>query len=202
VPAWSRSASLSGIFAVGGFSSPLRASMAQDILIAVPLVLNHEFAIFNLSWQGDSSVFLVQFSGSAGLYRPIDISDLATSWSIAQSVLRPLAAPGSVRFPRCQRHCRCSAFLLPVVWARSLPPLSGPLLSLYCGGDNGFYTFVLKRKACWLMFHLAGSYQPVCALSRAPPQPGPSTSRSGCWRSRSFFFEPWRWSSVTSNLRG
>jgi hypothetical protein len=126
----------------------------KNILIAVPLVLNHEFADFDLVLAAIAAFFSFSFLASA-VYIVNDISDLANDRQHPRKRLRPLGEPVRCRFrwsasppPRCclprsglQAFCR---------------HCSGPCWR--CTPITTVYTFVLKRKLLVDVFTLAGLY--------------------------------------------
>jgi hypothetical protein len=126
----------------------------KNILIAVPLVLNHEFADFDLLLAAIAAFFSFSFLASA-VYIVNDISDLANDRQHPRKRLRPLAA-GAVSIPVVS--VTAAALLLASIGLASLlPPMFWGVLALYALVTT-VYTFVLKRKLLVDVFTLAGLY--------------------------------------------
>ncbi len=126
----------------------------KNILIAVPLVLNHEFANLNLVLAAIVAFFSFSFLASA-VYIINDISDLANDRQHPRKRLRPLAS-GAVSIPVVS--VTAAALLLASIGLASLlPPLFWAVLALYAVITT-VYTFVLKRKLLVDVFTLAGLY--------------------------------------------
>jgi len=126
----------------------------KNILIAVPLILNHEFANFNLVLAAIAAFFSFSFLASA-VYIVNDISDLANDRLHPRKRLRPLAA-GSVSIPVISATA-VALLLASVGLASLLPPMFWGVLTLYAVITT-VYTFVLKRKLLVDVFTLAGLY--------------------------------------------
>ena len=145
---------LPGISPVAVFKSIRVHQWLKNILIAVPLVLNHELSNFNLLLAAVAAFFSFSFLASA-VYIVNDISDLANDRQHPRKRLRPLAA-GSVSIP--VGSVTAAALLLASVGLASLlPPLFWAVLSLYAAVTT-VYTFFLKRKLLVDVFTLAGLY--------------------------------------------
>ena len=126
----------------------------KNILIAVPLVLNHEFANISLLFAAIVAFFSFSFLASA-VYIVNDISDLANDRQHPRKRLRPLAS-GAVSIPVVS--ATAAALLLASIGLASLlPPLFWAVLALYAVITT-VYTFVLKRKLLVDVFTLAGLY--------------------------------------------
>jgi 4-hydroxybenzoate polyprenyltransferase len=126
----------------------------KNILIAVPLVLNHEYANINLVMAAVAAFFSFSFLASA-VYILNDISDLANDRQHPRKRLRPLAS-GAVSIPVVS--VTAAALLLASIGLASLlPPLFWAVLGLYAAVTT-VYTFVLKRKLLVDVFTLAGLY--------------------------------------------
>ncbi|WP_417410400.1 UbiA family prenyltransferase [Hoeflea sp.] len=126
----------------------------KNVLIAVPLVLNHEFANFNLLLAAVAAFFSFSFLASA-VYVVNDISDLANDRLHPRKRLRPLAA-GTVSIPVISATA-AGLLLASVALASLLPPLFWAVLAIYALVTT-VYTFVLKRKLLVDVFTLAGLY--------------------------------------------
>ena len=126
----------------------------KNILIVVPLILNHEFANFTLLLAAIVAFFSFSFLASA-VYIVNDISDLANDRQHPRKRLRPLAS-GAVSIPVVS--ATAAALLLASIGLASLlPPLFWAVLGLYATVTT-VYTFVLKRKLLVDVFTLAGLY--------------------------------------------
>ncbi|MEM5471084.1 UbiA family prenyltransferase [Hoeflea sp. AS60] len=126
----------------------------KNILIAVPLVLNHEYANLNLVVAAMAAFFSFSFLASA-VYIINDISDLANDRQHPRKRLRPLAS-GAVSIPVIS--VTAAALLLASIGLASLlPPMFWAVLALY-SVITTVYTFVLKRKLLVDVFTLAGLY--------------------------------------------
>jgi 4-hydroxybenzoate polyprenyltransferase len=127
----------------------------KNILIAVPLVLNHEFADFDLLLAAIAAFFSFSFLASA-VYIVNDISDLPMTGSIRANACAHWQVPVRSRFrwsasppPRfCLPRSRLASLLPPMFWG---------VLALYALVTT-VYTFVLKRKLLVDVFTLAGLY--------------------------------------------
>ena len=126
----------------------------KNILIAVPLVLNHELANINLVLAAVAAFFSFSFLASA-VYVINDISDLANDRLHPRKRLRPLAS-GTVSIPVISAIA-VALLLASAGLASVLPPLFWGVLALYAVITT-VYTFVLKRKLLVDVFTLAGLY--------------------------------------------
>ena len=126
----------------------------KNVLIAVPLVLNHEYANAELVLAAIAAFFAFSFLASA-VYVVNDIADLANDRHHPRKRLRPLAS-GAVSIPVA---CVTAAALLvaSVGLASLLPPLFWAVLLGYALITT-VYTFVLKRKLLVDVFTLASLY--------------------------------------------
>jgi 4-hydroxybenzoate polyprenyltransferase len=126
----------------------------KNVLIAVPLVLNHGFADANLVMAVIAAFFAFSFLASA-VYIVNDISDLANDRQHPRKRLRPLAS-GAVSVPVIS--IAAAALLMASAGLASLlPPLFWAVLVLYAAITTA-YTFVLKRKLLVDVFTLAALY--------------------------------------------
>ena len=126
----------------------------KNVLIAVPLVLNHEFADIGLVLAAVAAFFSFSFLASA-VYIVNDISDLANDRQHPRKRLRPLAS-GAVSIPVVS--VTAMALLLASIGLASLlPPLFWAVLAIYAAVTT-VYTFVLKRKLLVDVFTLATLY--------------------------------------------
>jgi diacylglycerol kinase len=108
----------------------------KNILIAVPLVLNHEFADFDLLLAAIAAFFSFSFLASA-VYIVNDISDLANDRQHPRKRLRPLAA-GAVSIPVVS--VTAAALLLASIGLASLlPPMFWGVLVALRPGDHGLH---------------------------------------------------------------
>lgn len=126
----------------------------KNVLIAVPLVLNHEYADVGLVLAGIAAFFSFSFLAST-VYVINDISDLANDRHHPRKRLRPLAS-GAVSIPAAS----ATAAVLVVAsigLASLLPPQFWLVLSAYAVITTA-YTFVLKRKLLVDVFTLATLY--------------------------------------------
>ena len=150
-----------GQFVDTGKVSPLAALKAirvhqwlKNILIGVPLILNHEWA----SVAGVIAVGIAFFSFSffaSAVYVLNDIVDLGNDRRHARKRFRPIAA-GSISIPVAL--LMAGALLVASIGlATLLPPLYWLVLTLY-GVTTTTYTFLLKRKLLVDVFTLAGLY--------------------------------------------
>ncbi|KJS20084.1 MAG: UbiA prenyltransferase [Hoeflea sp. BRH_c9] len=126
----------------------------KNVLIAVPLVLNHEYAIAGLVLAALAAFFSFSFLASA-VYIINDIADLANDRQHPRKRLRPLAS-GAVSIPVVS-VVAVVLVLASVGLASLLPPLFWAVLALYAVITTA-YTFVLKRKLLVDVFTLAGLY--------------------------------------------
>jgi len=126
----------------------------KNILIAVPLVLNHEIADSNLLLAALAAFFSFSFLASA-VYVINDISDLANDRLHPRKRLRPLAS-GTVSIPVISVTA-VILLLASVGLASLLPPMFWGVLALYAVVTT-VYTFLLKRKLLVDVFTLAGLY--------------------------------------------
>lgn len=126
----------------------------KNVLIAVPLVLNHEYAMTGLVLAAIAAFFSFSFLASA-VYIINDIADLANDRQHPRKRLRPLAS-GAVSIPVVSAVA-VVLVLASVGLASLLPPLFWAVLLLYAVITTA-YTFVLKRKLLVDVFTLAGLY--------------------------------------------
>jgi hypothetical protein len=165
----------------------------KNILIAVPLVLNHEFADFDLLLAAIAAFFSFSFLASA-VYIVNDISDLANDRQHPRKRLRPLAS-------RCgldsgdQRHCRRACCLPRSACKPSAADVLGRAGALR-PGDHGLHVRA-QAQASGRRVH------PCRALHRA--------HHCRCGRNRGrpvllaarlldlLLSSAWRWSSATSS---
>ncbi|MBC7281700.1 UbiA family prenyltransferase [Hoeflea sp.] len=126
----------------------------KNVLIAVPLVLNHEYANAELVLAALAAFFSFSFLASA-VYVVNDIADLANDRHHPRKRLRPLAS-GAVSIPVA---CVTAAVLVlaSIGLASLLPPLFWAVLTIYAIITTA-YTFVLKRKLLVDVFTLATLY--------------------------------------------
>lgn len=126
----------------------------KNVLIAVPLVLNHEYAEIGLILAAVAAFFAFSFLASA-VYIVNDIADLANDRQHPRKCLRPLAS-GAVSIPVIS-FTAVALLLASIGLASLLPPLFWAVLGLYAVVTTA-YTFVLKRKLLVDVFTLAGLY--------------------------------------------
>lgn len=126
----------------------------KNVLIAVPLVLNHEFANATLVVAAIAAFFSFSFLASA-VYIVNDISDLANDRRHPRKRLRPLAS-GAVSIPVISVTAIALVFA-SIGLASLLPPAFWAVLALYALVTT-VYTFVLKRKLLVDVFTLAALY--------------------------------------------
>jgi heme O synthase-like polyprenyltransferase len=126
----------------------------KNVLIAVPLVLNHEFADTNLVLAAIAAFSAFSFLASA-VYIVNDISDLANDRQHPRKRLRPLAS-GAVSVPVISAAA-VALLAGSVALASLLPPLFWAVLAMYACITTA-YTFVLKRKLLVDVFTLAALY--------------------------------------------
>ncbi|WP_299868732.1 UbiA family prenyltransferase [uncultured Hoeflea sp.] len=126
----------------------------KNVLIAVPLVLNHEFANAGLILAGIAAFFSFSFLASA-VYIVNDIADLSNDRQHPRKRLRPLAS-GAVSIPVISAAA-VALLLASIGLASLLPPLFWAVLALYATITTA-YTFVLKRKLLVDVFTLAALY--------------------------------------------
>ncbi|WP_394691199.1 UbiA family prenyltransferase [Hoeflea sp.] len=126
----------------------------KNVLIAVPLVLNHEFANTNLVLAVIAAFFSFSFLASA-VYVVNDISDLANDRQHPRKRLRPLAS-GAVSVPVIS-VAAVALLAASIGLASLLPPLFWAVLAMYATITTA-YTFVLKRKLLVDVFTLAALY--------------------------------------------
>ena len=126
----------------------------KNVLIAVPLVLNHEYADAHLVIAAIAAFFSFSFLASA-VYVINDISDLANDRQHPRKRLRPLAS-GAVSIPVISLTA-VALLIGSVALASLLPPLFWAVLALYALITT-VYTFVLKRKLLVDVFTLASLY--------------------------------------------
>lgn len=126
----------------------------KNVLIAVPLVLNHEFANTSLILAAIVAFFSFSFLASA-VYIVNDISDLANDRQHPRKRLRPLAS-GAVSVPMIS-VVAVALLVASIGLASLLPPLFWGVLALYAVITT-VYTFVLKRKLLIDVFTLAALY--------------------------------------------
>ena len=126
----------------------------KNVLIAVPLILNHEYANAGLILAAVAAFFSFSFLAST-VYVVNDIADLANDRHHPRKRLRPLAS-GAVSIPVA---CATAAVLVlaSIGLASLLPPLFWAVLALYAFITT-VYTFVLKRKLLVDVFTLATLY--------------------------------------------
>ncbi|MBW3098230.1 UbiA family prenyltransferase [Pseudohoeflea coraliihabitans] len=138
--------------------APLKAirvhQWLKNVLIGVPLVLNHEYASLPLLIAVACAFFSFSFFASA-VYVLNDIIDLGNDRRHARKKFRPIAC-GAVSIPSA---LTIAAALLvgSLALASLLPPAYWAVLALY-GLVTTAYTFVLKRKLLVDVFTLAGLY--------------------------------------------
>jgi len=126
----------------------------KNVLIGVPLVLNHEWASLSSALAVVIAFFSFSFFASA-VYVVNDISDLGNDRRHARKRFRPIAA-GSISIPSALA-IGGGLFLTSIALASLLPPLYWAVLAVY-GLTTTAYTFVLKRKLLVDVFTLAGLY--------------------------------------------
>ena len=126
----------------------------KNVLIAVPLVLNHEYAVVGLVAAALAAFFSFSFLASA-VYIVNDIADLANDRQHPRKRLRPLAS-GAVSIPVISATA-VALVLASIGLASLLPPQFWIVLALYAVVTTA-YTFVLKRKLLVDVFTLAGLY--------------------------------------------
>ncbi|AKI02711.1 4-hydroxybenzoate polyprenyltransferase-like prenyltransferase [Hoeflea sp. IMCC20628] len=126
----------------------------KNVLIAVPLVLNHEYAVAGLVFAVFAAFFSFSFLASA-VYIINDIADLANDRKHPRKRLRPLAS-GAVSIPVISAVA-VVLVVASVGLASLLPPQFWGVLCLYAVITTA-YTFVLKRKLLVDVFTLAGLY--------------------------------------------
>lgn len=126
----------------------------KNVLIAVPLVLNHEYAVAGLVFAVIAAFFSFSFLASA-VYIINDIADLANDRQHPRKRLRPLAS-GAVSIPVIS-VVAVVLVMASVGLASLLPPAFWGVLGLYAVITTA-YTFVLKRKLLVDVFTLAGLY--------------------------------------------
>lgn len=126
----------------------------KNVLIAVPLVLNHEFADLGLFLAAAAAFFSFSFLAST-VYIVNDIADLANDRQHPRKRLRPLAS-GEVSIPVISATA-VALLLASVALASLLPPLFWAVLSVYAVVTTA-YTFILKRKLLVDVFTLATLY--------------------------------------------
>ena len=126
----------------------------KNVLIAVPLILNHEYAVAQLVLAVFAAFFSFSFLASA-VYIINDIADLANDRQHPRKRRRPLAS-GAVSIPVISVTAAALLFA-SVGLASLLPPMFWAVLSLYAVITTA-YTFVLKRKLLVDVFTLAGLY--------------------------------------------
>lgn len=126
----------------------------KNVLIAVPLVLNHEYAEIGLVFAAVAAFFSFSFLASA-VYIVNDIADLANDRQHPRKRLRPLAS-GAVSIPVVS-FTAAALLLASIGLASLLPPMFWAVLGLYAVVTT-VYTFVLKRKLLVDVFTLAGLY--------------------------------------------
>ncbi len=126
----------------------------KNVLIAVPVVLNHELADTGLILAAFAAFFSFSFLAST-VYIVNDISDLANDRQHPRKRLRPLAS-GAVSLPVIS-VCAVVLLLASIALASLLPPLFWVVLAVYAAITTT-YTFVLKRKLLVDVFTLAALY--------------------------------------------
>lgn len=138
--------------------APLKAirvhQWLKNVLIAVPLVLNHEWASLPQIASVVFAFFSFSFFASA-VYVVNDIIDLGNDRRHARKRFRPLAC-GAISIPVA---LGMAGLLLAASFglASLLPPEYWAVLAIY-GFVTTSYTFVLKRKLLVDVFTLAGLY--------------------------------------------
>jgi len=145
---------LPGVSPVAIFKSIRVHQWLKNILIAVPLVLNHELANTGLVLAAVAAFFSFSFLASA-VYIVNDIADLANDRQHPRKRLRPLAS-GAVSIPVVSVTA-AALVLASIGLASLLSPLFWGVLLLYAVVTT-VYTFVLKRKLLVDVFTLAGLY--------------------------------------------
>lgn len=126
----------------------------KNVLIGVPLVLDHEWVSVASVFAAIFAFFSFSFFASA-VYVVNDIIDLRSDRRHARKRFRPIAA-GSVSIPMAVAIA-ASLLLASLGLASLLPPFYWGVLALY-GLVTTAYTFVLKRKLLVDVFTLAGLY--------------------------------------------
>jgi 4-hydroxybenzoate polyprenyltransferase/phosphoserine phosphatase len=126
----------------------------KNVLIAVPVVLNHEFASVGLILAAVMAFFSFSFFASA-VYVINDIVDLGNDRRHARKRLRPIAS-GAISIPVALAMAG-ALFVASIGLASLLPPVYWLVLAVY-GFVTTAYTFVLKRKLLVDVFTLAGLY--------------------------------------------
>ncbi|OCW55978.1 UbiA family prenyltransferase [Hoeflea olei] len=126
----------------------------KNVLIAVPLVLNHEYADMGLVLAAVAAFFAFSFLASA-VYVVNDISDLANDRQHPRKRLRPLAS-GAVSIPvAC---ATAAALLMGSVGLSSLLPPDFWIVLVFYAVITTLYTFIFKRKLLVDVFTLATLY--------------------------------------------
>lgn len=126
----------------------------KNVLIAVPLVLNHEYAVTGLVLAAIAAFFSFSFLASA-VYIVNDIADLANDRQHPRKRKRPLAS-GAVSIPVISATA-VALVLASVGLASLLPPIFWAVLAFYAVVTTA-YTFILKRKLLVDVFTLAALY--------------------------------------------
>ena len=126
----------------------------KNVLIAVPVVLNHEYGSVGLIVAATAAFFSFSFFASA-VYIVNDIVDLGNDRRHARKKMRPIAS-GAVSIP-IAAALALSLLAASLSLASLLPPLYWLALAIY-GFVTTAYTFVLKRKLLVDVFTLAGLY--------------------------------------------
>lgn len=127
---------------------------AKNVLIAVPMVLNHDIANWDIVLRTVIAFFAFSFLASA-VYIINDLSDLQNDRAHPKKRMRPLAS-GQLSIPRALAIALgltvCSILL------STLLPAQFMLVLGFYGLSTTAYTFILKRKLLVDVFTLAGLY--------------------------------------------
>ncbi len=159
---------------------------AKNVLIAVPMILNHEVLHLDALVSVIIAFFAFSFLASA-VYVINDLSDLGNDRRHPKKRFRPLAS-GQMSVPVAIVLAGCLT-VASVALALLLPFDFALVLGFYAVATTA-YTFVLKRKLLVDVFTLAGLY--TCASLPARLRPT-RNSPSGCWLSRSSSSSALRW---------
>ncbi|WP_332694671.1 UbiA family prenyltransferase [Bosea sp. (in: a-proteobacteria)] len=127
---------------------------AKNVLIGVPMILNHEVLHFDAIMSVIVAFFAFSFLASA-VYVINDLSDLANDRRHAKKRHRPLAS-GQMSVPTALILAGCLV-LASLSLTLLLPWKFAGVLAFYACATTA-YTFVLKRKLLVDVFTLAGLY--------------------------------------------
>ncbi|MFK0272425.1 UbiA family prenyltransferase [Ensifer sp. NPDC090286] len=127
---------------------------AKNVLIGVPMILNHEVLHFDAIVSVIIAFFAFSFLASA-VYVINDLSDLANDRRHAKKRYRPLAS-GQMSVPTALVLAGC-LIVASVALTLLLPWKFAGVLAFYACATTA-YTFVLKRKLLVDVFTLAGLY--------------------------------------------